>query len=72
MTPDPGTGVVDVVEVGVNDGVTEGVVHPKVDMIWSNTADSAALSKFGGGGSMAPRECSTKSMLMQAFPWSVE
>ena len=55
------------VKVGVNVGVMGDVVHANVDMICVNIADSAALSKFGGVGSMAPRECSMKSMLMQAL-----
>jgi len=51
-----------------------GAFHVKVDITCVNTADSAVLSNSGTGGSKAPapRECRTKSMLMQALFLRVE
>src|SRR5512138_808469 len=58
----------------VNVGVGVSGTQAKVDMTCAKTADSAALSKTGGGVEKAPglMECRTKSRLMQALPLSVE
>ena len=76
--PRVGVGVgemgVNVGEIGVTVGVIMGgaVNHAKVDITCANTADSAALSKSGGGGKAPFKECKTKSMLMQALFLRVE
>src|SRR5512134_1247911 len=63
------------VKVGVKVGVMTGDCNQaNVAMTFVNTADSAALSNSGFGGSKLPAlsECRTKSMLMQAPLWVVE
>ena len=77
--PAPGVRVGDgmgvpVVGGGVKVDVGTDVTHVKVDMTCANTADSAALSNSGTGGSKLPalREWRTKSMLMQALFLRVE
>ena len=59
------------VGVGVMVGGGEAF-HAKVDITCVNTADSAALSKSGGGGYEPFTECKTKSILMQALFLRVE
>ena len=55
-------------------GVAVGAIHANVDIICTNKADSATLSKTGGGVGKFPAltECRTKSMLMQALFLRVE
>ncbi len=55
-------------------GVGVAGIQVKVDMTCAKTADSAALSKRGGGvADMSGLvECRTKSMLMQVPFFSVE
>src|SRR5512133_3816881 len=58
----------------VSVGVGVSGTQANADMTCANTADSAALSKTGGGVAKTPglMECRTKSRLMQALPLSVE
>ena len=56
--------------MGVGVGTDES--HANVDITCVNTADSAALSKSGGGGYEPFTECKTKSILMQALFLRVE
>jgi hypothetical protein len=63
------------VGVGVSVAVgLGGAFHVNVDITCANTADSAALSNSGSGGSELPaaREWRTKSILMQALFLRVE